>query len=74
MRICGWSSVTDSQWIESMQTLSLRSEGSYIHELFNSYPDSGLGSEVYIEKKQFHFQFQLKMFNFQYQFSHSEPA
>ena len=28
MRICGWSSVTDSQWIESMQTLSLRSEGS----------------------------------------------
>ena len=30
MKICGWNGVTDSQWIESMQTLSLRSEGNYI--------------------------------------------
>ena len=34
MRICGWSSVTDSQWIESMQTLSLRSEGSSVNAIY----------------------------------------
>ena len=27
MKISGWNSGTDSQWIEDMQTLALRSEG-----------------------------------------------
>lgn len=27
MKICGWNSGKDSQWIEDMQTLALRSEG-----------------------------------------------
>ena len=34
MKICGWSSASDANWVEDMQTLSLRSEGLYLLLLF----------------------------------------